>query len=70
MFYWFQRGADLLRYESRQISTHAYELLVVMPDGNERVEAFTDSEALKHREVSLARELEDAGWNGPHGWNL
>ena len=42
----------------------------VKADGSESVEHFTDSAELKNRQVALERELEDAGWSGPHGWNL
>ena len=70
MFYWFQRGQEFLRYESREVSKGAYQLVVVTADGTERVEHFTDAGALHARQVVLARELEDEGWDGPHGWNL
>jgi hypothetical protein len=70
MFYWFQRGEQFLRYESREVSKGAYQLVVVMAGGSERVEHFTDGAALHARQVALQHELEDDGWNGPHGWNL
>jgi hypothetical protein len=70
MFWWFQRGDEYLRYESRAVSTDMFELTVVMPDGTEQVERFTDQTALAARQVALGRELEDEGWTGPHGWNL
>jgi hypothetical protein len=70
MFWWFQRGKDLLRCESREVATHAYELVVLLPDGTERVEQFTDADALHDRQVVLIRELEGDGWSGPHGWHV
>ena len=70
MFQWFERGGEFLRYESREVSKGAYQLVVVMADGSERVENFADSAELKNRQVALERELEEAGWSGPHGWNL
>lgn len=70
MFWWFQRGKEFIRYEARELGKDAYELTVVMPDGTERVEHFTDQTALKDRQVTLTRELEAEGWSGPHGWNV
>jgi hypothetical protein len=70
MFSWFQRGREYIRHEAREVSKGAYELVVLMPDGTERIEPFSDQAALKDREVAFTRELEDAGWTGPHGWNL
>ena len=70
MFSWFKRGAQFLGYESRKLSTDAYELTIRMPDGAERIEQFSDSTALHDRQVTLEREWAGEGWTGPHGWNL
>jgi len=70
MFWWFKRGDQMLRYESRQIAPGAYELTVRMPDGKEQVERFTDQAALADREIALKSELTGEGWTGPHGWNI
>ncbi len=70
MFWWFQRDGQFIRYESREIAKGAYELTIIMPDGTERVERFTDETALNDRQVELTRELEAEGWSGPHGWNV
>ncbi len=70
MFWWFQRGDQFLRYESRKLTSDSYELIVAMPDGTEHREHFTDEIALNDRQVALTAELELDGWTGPHGWNL
>jgi hypothetical protein len=54
MFYWFKRGAESLRYESREVSSTRFET----------------AEALHEREVALEQELLAQGWVGPHGWNV
>lgn len=69
MFYWFQRGKELVRYEARALFD-AYELVIVGPDGTEKVERFGNPEALERRETELLEELRRDGWNGPHGWNV
>jgi hypothetical protein len=70
MFWWFQRSGEFIQYEAREVSTNEYELTVLRPDGSTHVERFTDQTTLKDRQVAFARELEDQGWTGPHGWNL
>jgi len=70
VFWWFTRGDQFLRYESRKLSADSYELVVVTPDGTEQREHFTDETALKDRQIALTTGLEDEGWSGPHGWNL
>jgi hypothetical protein len=69
MFYWFQRGTDMLRYEARTL-LDAYELVIVAADGTEKVEHFGNPRALEQREAELLNELRREGWSGPHGWTL
>ena len=70
MFWWFKRQTDLLRYEARQLPTGMYELRVIDPHGNERVEMFNDPGSLSRRQVEFEQQLRQDGWTGPHGWNL
>src|SRR5438105_7395519 len=70
MFWWFKRGSDYVRYESRQIAEHAYELRVIDAGGSERVERFETERDLTDRQRELERGLLEEGWTGPHGWNL
>jgi hypothetical protein len=69
MFYWFQRGKDLMRYEARE-TREVYELVVVRADGSENIEHFKSSGELRQREMELISELAGEGWEGPHGWNV
>lgn len=70
MFWWFERGGEYLRYETRGAPTEGYELRVIRPDGSEYVENFDDSSDLTRRQLDFERELASDGWTGPHGWNL
>jgi len=70
MFWWFERAGHYLRCEVRFPPTGGGELVVTPPDGAERIEVFSDSEALTTRQDALQRELVEDGWTGPHGWNL
>jgi hypothetical protein len=70
MFWWFKRGNDFVRYESREVKPGAYELRFVDTDGSERVETFTDERRLEERQRELEKSLASDGWTGPHGWNL
>jgi hypothetical protein len=70
VFWWFERGGQFLRYETRNISGVGYELRVVQPDGTECVENFVDSSDLTKRQRDVERDLAAQGWTGPHGWNL
>jgi hypothetical protein len=70
MFWWFSRGDQFLRYESRAVGPEAYELTVRLPDGTRRVECFADPIALHERQLALEQELAGEGWTGPHGWNM
>ena len=70
MFWWFKRKDDLLRYEARQLPSGEFEFCVVDEHGNERVERFTDGDALHARQLEFEKSLKEDGWTGPHGWNL
>jgi hypothetical protein len=70
VFWWFQRGGEFLRYETRETLTGRFELRVISPDGSERVEVFHDSSDLTKRQMAFERDLASDGWTGPHGWNL
>jgi hypothetical protein len=70
MFWWFKRGADYVRYESREAHDGVYELRLLDPEGAERVERFDTEHDLNARQRELERGLIEDGWTGPHGWNL
>ena len=70
MFWWFERGGQYLRYETREAAAGRYELRVIRPDGSEQVENFDQSTDLTKRQLDFERDLAAEGWTGPHGWNL
>ena len=70
MFWWFKRGSEYVRYESREVKPGAFELRFVDTDGSERVESFDDARKLEERQRDLEQSLANDGWTGPHGWNL
>jgi len=70
VFWWFKRGNEFVRYESRQVKPGAFELRFVDTDGGERVETFDNERVLEARQRELEKSLATDGWTGPHGWNL
>ncbi|HJZ71263.1 MAG TPA: hypothetical protein VKE51_05955 [Vicinamibacterales bacterium] len=70
MFWWFKRGNEFVRYESRQVKPGAFELRFVDTDGSERVETFNNERVLEERQREVEKSLTGDGWTGPHGWNL
>jgi hypothetical protein len=70
MFWWFKRGSDYVRYESRETSVGVYELRLLDAEGAECVERFDSERDLNDRQRELERGLIQDGWTGPHGWNL
>jgi len=61
MFWWFQRNREYIRHDVRTIA-NGYELVVLLPDGTERIERFRDQTVLEDRGAALVRDLEDDGW--------
>jgi hypothetical protein len=70
VFWWFERGGEFLRYETRALPNGTCELRVTTPDGVEHVETFPDSASLTARQIEFEREFVAEGWTGPHGWNI
>jgi hypothetical protein len=67
MIWFYERHGTFIRCETRDADGHAFELLIVDPDGTERVERFDDSSALERRQQELQSTLEHDGWTGPFG---
>lgn len=66
MIWFYQRRGEHLRCEIRQqIEGDRFELVLTLPDGSERVEAFDDSATLNKRSIELEKALQAKGWNGP-----
>jgi hypothetical protein len=70
VFWWFKRGNEYVRYESREVGPNAFELRFIDANGAERVETFEDSRQLEERQRELECTLHGEGFTGPHGWNL
>ena len=68
MFWWFERGGELLRLEVLQVASDQYELRVIQSDGTENIETFASAKDLNRRQEQVQRRVAEEGWNGPHGW--
>ena len=68
MFWWFEREGRYVRCETRFVRRGSYEFVTTLPDGTERVELFTDADAMTRRQEAAQQELAADGWTGPHGW--
>jgi hypothetical protein len=68
MVWFYERHGSFIRCETRNASQGlGFELVVIQPDGSERVEHFDDSAALSRRQAELESTLTDDGWTGPFG---
>jgi hypothetical protein len=68
MVWFFDRQGNFIRCETRESpSDPGFELVILDPDGTERVEQFSDSQSLDARQRELQSTLEDNGWQGPFG---
>ena len=67
MFYFFQRGPDFVRCEISGDEASGYTVVVTEPDGRERIESFTNSDAAHARWLEIQEQLKSEGWWGPHG---
>ncbi len=66
MIWFYERKGEHLRYEIRQqLEGDRFALVVMLPDGSERVELFEDSMTLNRRSVELEKLLREKGWTGP-----
>lgn len=68
MFWWFERNGQHLRLEVLELRPGAYELRLIEPNGEERVETFSDARELADRQAEVHQSLGRQGWTGPHGW--
>jgi hypothetical protein len=67
MVWFFERHGIYIRCETRDATAGGFELLVINPDGIERVERFEDSASLTRRQRELDSDLTHDGWTGPFG---
>jgi hypothetical protein len=68
MVWFYERQGTFIRCETRTaISRSGFELVVIEPDGSERVEHFEDSSTLSRRQAELESSFMHDGWTGPFG---
>ena len=67
MVWFFHREGAFARYETQSGADDQWELLVVEPDGTERIERFATARELDERQRALTHNLLTNGWSGPHG---
>jgi hypothetical protein len=68
MVWFYERQGTFIRCETRVASSGSgFELVVIQPDGSERVEQFDDSATLARRQAELENTLTHDGWTGPFG---
>lgn len=67
MVWFYERQGTFIRCETRIAAAGGFELVVIEPDGSERVEHFEDSSTLSRRQAELENTLTDDGWAGPFG---
>ena len=68
MVWFYERQGAFIRCETRNAASGSgFELVVIQPDGSERVEHFDDSAALARRQAELENTLTHDGWAGPFG---
>lgn len=68
MVWFYERQGAFLRFEARTAENGpGFELIVVQPDGSERIEHFDDSTTLSRRQQELESTLAEDGWTGPFG---
>ena len=68
MVWFYERQGNFIRCETRNANTGAgFELVIIQPDGSERVEHFDDSATLARRQSGLENSLTHDGWTGPFG---
>jgi hypothetical protein len=67
MVWFYERHGSFIRCETRTAASGGFELVVIQPDGSERVEHFDDSSTLARRQAELENSLTHDGWSGPFG---
>jgi hypothetical protein len=67
MFYFFEKDHAYLRCEIRAGVSAGYEILIVEPGGQERVERYSTSQEAQQRWQALQTRFVSDGWFGPFG---
>jgi hypothetical protein len=69
MFYFFRRDEEYIRCEIRGAmdSLSDYELVIVEPSGDEKIERYSSSTEVHNRWLQVQQGYVHAGWWGPLG---
>ena len=68
MVWFYEKQGAFIRCEARDSETgFGFDLIVIQPDGSERIEHFDDSRNLTRRQEELESTLAGDGWHGPFG---
>jgi len=68
MVWFYEKQGAFIRCEARDSETgFGFDLIVIEPDGSERIEHFDDSRILTRRQQELESTLVHDGWQGPFG---
>jgi hypothetical protein len=67
MFWWFERGEEIIRLEVLQLASDSFELRVIDADGSETTETFSNTNDLARRHSQLQDQVRKDGWSGPRG---
>lgn len=66
VIWFYEKNGEHLRCEVRHlVEGDRFDLVIIEPDGQERVETFEDSSQLSRRSAELEREWRAMGWDGP-----
>ena len=66
MIWFYEKDGEHLRCEVRHlVEGDRFDLVIIEPNGQERVETFEDSSQLNKRSAELEREWRAKGWDGP-----
>jgi hypothetical protein len=66
VFYFFKRGTETVQCEVRAASDGpGFEIVIIEPDGTQRLERFATSEQVHTRWLELHKRFELEGWWGP-----
>lgn len=68
MLWWFERAGDYLTLEVLLLANGEYELRLISPDGDERVEHFENAADLAVRQEAIRSALLVKGWHRSHEW--
>ena len=67
MFWWFERGEEIIRLEVLQLASDCFELRVIDANGSDTTETFSNTNELARRHAQLQDQVRKDGWSGPRG---